>query len=51
MTRNAILSFRGVGFGYANGLEDAVSHLDFDIPPASITAMVENPFASIHAAN
>jgi iron complex transport system ATP-binding protein len=36
----AILSFRGVGFGYAKGLPDAVSHLDFDIPPASITAIL-----------
>ena len=40
MTPEAILSFRGVGFGYAKGLPDAVSHLDFDIPPASITAIL-----------
>jgi iron complex transport system ATP-binding protein len=40
MTPEPILSFRGVGFGYAKGLPDAVSHLDFDIPPASITAIL-----------
>ena len=40
MTPSAILSFRKVGFGYAKGLPDAVSHLDFDIPPASITAIL-----------
>jgi iron complex transport system ATP-binding protein len=40
MIDEAILSFHKVTYGYAKGLPDAVSHIDFDIPPASITAIL-----------
>jgi ABC-type multidrug transport system fused ATPase/permease subunit len=40
MTAEAILSFHKVDYGYAKGLPDAVNHLDFTIPPASITAIL-----------
>ncbi len=40
MTAEAILSFHKVDYGYAKGMPDAVNHLDFTIPPASITAIL-----------
>jgi iron complex transport system ATP-binding protein len=40
MNSEAILSFHQVDYGYAKGLLDAVNHLDFEIPPASITAIL-----------
>lgn len=40
MSIESILSFHEVDYGYAKGLPDAVNHLDFEIPPASVTAIL-----------
>jgi len=40
MRAEPILAFRKVGFGYARHLPEAVSHLDFEVPPASVTAIL-----------
>jgi len=40
MTAEPILAFHDVAYGYAKDLPEAVSHLNFDIPPASITAIL-----------